>query len=194
MKVSMMTLGDYQTNCYLVTEDEKTCVVIDPGYPDNLLFDTLENKGYDVAAVLLTHGHFDHVGAARQIAADYDCDVYLCQEDVAMPETFTAGSLRYTKSMKEGDTLIFAGLSFTVMQTPGHTPGSCCLRCGDWLFSGDTLFNGSCGRTDLPGGSWDTIMLSLKRLAALPDNLTVCPGHGMRTTLSFEKKYNPYLQ
>ena len=110
-----------------------------------------------------------------------------------MPKAMTAGPLCYTHTYGEGDRVEKAGLSFRVLHTPGHTPGSVCLIAEDACFSGDTLFYGSCGRTDLPGGDWATIRRSLNRLAQLND-LAVYPGHGASTTLSAEKRYNPYMQ
>ena len=111
-----------------------------------------------------------------------------------MPEAMTAGPLFYTHTYGEGNRIEKAGLSFRVLHTPGHTPGSVCLIAGDALFSGDTLFCGSCGRTDLPGGDWATIRRSLHRLAQLESDLTVYPGHGEATSLTQEKQFNPYLQ
>ena len=110
-----------------------------------------------------------------------------------MPAMFTAGPLYYTHSVQEGDVIDIAELSFSVLHTPGHTPGSVCYLCDDCLFCGDTLFAGSCGRTDLPGGSWQTMRLSLKRLRDLQQELQVYPGHGESTTLSAEKRFNPCL-
>ena len=190
-----LALGAYQTNCYLVWDEaSSTCVVIDPGYePDTILYE-VKNLGKEIAAVLLTHGHFDHVGAVKDLAAETGCPVYLCAEDLSMPPQMTAGPLYYTNTYAEGDFVELAGLSFKVLHTPGHTPGSVCLQCENVLFSGDTLFWGSCGRTDLPGGDWTTIRTSLKRLANLSGDFTVYPGHGDATTLSFERKMNPYMQ
>ena len=195
LKMCALPLGAYQTNCYMVWADTAdTCVVIDPGFePDTVLLEA-KRQGKTIEAILLTHGHFDHVGAVRDIAAEADCKVYLCQEDLAIPAQLTAGPLYYTDLYGEGDVLKLAGLSFQVLHTPGHTPGSVCLQCEDSIFSGDTLFWGSCGRTDLPGGSWSTIQKSLKRLAGLSGDFKVYPGHGDSTTLSFERKMNPYMQ
>ena len=111
-----------------------------------------------------------------------------------MPPMMTSGPLHYTRTYAEGDVLNIAGLTIRVLHTPGHTPGSVCLAVEDALFSGDTLFEGSCGRTDLPGGSWAAILQSLKRLAQLPIDYHVYPGHGSDTTLSQEKQFNPYLR
>ena len=195
MNIKTLPLGAYQTNCYMVWADTAdTCVVIDPGFePDTVLLEA-KRQGKTIEAILLTHGHFDHVGAVRDIAAETDCKVYLCENDLAMPTQLTAGPLYYTDLYGEGDVLKLAGLSFKVLHTPGHTPGSVCLQCEDCIFSGDTLFWGSCGRTDLPGGSWSTIQKSLKRLAGLSGDFKVYPGHGDSTTLSFERKYNPYMK
>ena len=195
INVITMPLGAYQTNCYLVwAEGAQECVVIDPGYTPEQVLQQIKLLGKSVAAVLLTHGHFDHVGGVREIAAQTGCPVYLCPEELSLPETFTAGPLYYTRTYGEGDILQLAGLDIRVMQTPGHTPGSVCLITGDVLFSGDTLFADSCGRTDLPGGNWTVIRKSLLRLSGLDRDYTVYPGHGDATTLFAEKQYNPYLR
>lgn len=195
LQVHALTLGAYQTNCYIV-HDEKSaaCCVIDPGYQSEDILDKLTDLGLSLEAILLTHGHFDHVGAVRDLAADTGCRVYLCAEDLNLPANLTAGQLFYTDTYTEGTQLSLAGLDISVLHTPGHTPGSVCLLTEDTLFSGDTLFAGSCGRTDLPGGSWTQLQSSLKRLSQIEANLWVLPGHGESTMLSSEKKYNPYLR
>ena len=195
LKVHALTLGAYQTNCYIIHEaDSKTCCVIDPGYEPEEVLDAADKLGLTVEAILLTHGHFDHVGGVKTIAAETGCAVYICADDLSLPPMMTAGALYYTKTYGEGDTLHLAGLEISVLHTPGHTPGSVCLLVNDTIFSGDTLFSGSCGRTDLPGGSWATILKSLRRLRELETNYWVCPGHGESTTLAQEKRYNPYLR
>ena len=195
INIKTLALGAYQTNCYLVwDESADTCVVIDPGYEPDTVLDEVRNLGKTIAAVLLTHGHFDHVGGVRELAAETGCPVYLHEAELSMPPQMTAGPLFYTNTYGEGDFVEAAGLSFKVLHTPGHTPGSICLLCENAMFSGDTLFWGSCGRTDLPGGNWATIQKSLKRLAALSGDYDVYPGHGDFTKLSFERKMNPYMQ
>ena len=195
LKVHAMALGAYQTNCYIIHDDaSRSCCVIDPGYDADLILDKLEALGLTLEAILLTHGHFDHVGAVKELASETGCQVYIHPEDLSMPPMMTAGPLYYTKTYAEGTQLKLAGLDIAVLHTPGHTPGSVCLLIGDTMITGDTLFAGSCGRTDLPGGDWATIRASLNRLAAIEANLWVLPGHGGTSQLRDEKKYNPYLK
>lgn len=195
LQVHALTLGAYQTNCYIIHDkNSASCCVIDPGYEADTIADKLTELGLSLEAILLTHGHFDHVGAVRDLAADTGCQVWLCANDLNMPAQLTAGQLYYTNTYAEGTTVHLAGLDITVLHTPGHTPGSVCLLVEDTLFSGDTLFAGSCGRTDLPGGSWEQMCASLKRLAGIEANLWILPGHGESTMLASEKKYNPYLR
>ena len=195
LNIHTMPLGAYQTNCYLLWQDgQDGCLVIDPGYEPERVLQQADRLGKQIEAILLTHGHFDHVGGVRQLAADTDCSVYLCQQDLSMPQQMTAGPLYYTHTYGEGDTLTLAGITLQVLHTPGHTPGSVCLIAEDALFSGDTLFEGSCGRTDLPGGDTATILASLARLRQLPGDYRVFPGHGPATTLSEERRFNPYLK
>ena len=195
INIKTLALGAYQTNTYLVWEENSpTCVVIDPGYEPDTILDEAKKLGKEITAVLLTHGHFDHVGGVKELAAETGCPVYLHEAELSMPPQMTAGPLFYTNTYGEGDFVEAAGLSFKVLHTPGHTPGSICLLCENAMFSGDTLFWGSCGRTDLPGGSWATIRKSLLRLADLSGDYDVYPGHGDATTLSFERKMNPYMR
>ena len=195
IKIRTLPLGAYQTNTYLVWEENSpTCVVIDPGYEPDTILDEAKKLGKEITAVLLTHGHFDHVGGVKELAAETGCPVYLHEAELSMPPQMTAGPLSYTNTYGEGDFVEAAGLSFKVLHTPGHTPGSICLLCENAMFSGDTLFWGSCGRTDLPGGSWATIRKSLLRLADLSGDYDVYPGHGDATKLSFERNFNPYMR
>lgn len=194
LKIHVLPLGDYQTNCYIVHEENSTdCLIIDPGYEPEIISSYLEEKGLAPAAILLTHCHFDHVGAVKDLAAQYDCKVFLDKKELAMPPMLTNGPLYYTDGYGDGDTLTLADIPIQVLETPGHTPGSVCLVMEQHLFSGDTLFAGSCGRTDLPGGNARAMKESLARLAALKENYQVHPGHGHGSTLDWEKKTNPYL-
>ena len=193
LKINTLTLGLYQVNCYVVrSEDSDRCVVIDPGYDGQTVLRFLKEQNLHLEAILLTHGHFDHVGAVKELAAETDCKVFLHDLERTMPEAMTAGPLYATDNYPHRFSV--AGMEFTVLHTPGHTPGSVCLICEDAMFSGDTLFADSCGRTDLPGGDWATILASLGRLKELPGNYRVFPGHGEDTTLAQERQYNPYLR
>ena len=195
LKIHTLVLGSYQTNCYIIhDESSKSCCVIDPGYTPDVILEELHRLGLTLEAVLLTHCHFDHVGGVKELAAETGCRVYLCPEDLTMPPMFTGGRLHYTHTYEEGDTLSLSGLTIQVIHTPGHTPGSVCLLIENTMFSGDTLFAGSCGRTDLPGGNWTAIRKSLIRLSSLETNYWVRPGHGESTTLAEEKRYNPYMK
>lgn len=154
LNIHTLTLGAYGTNCYIVHDSaSETCCVIDPGYTPEKVLSEVNALGLTVEAILLTHGHFDHVGGVKEIAAETGCDVYLCADELTMPPQMTAGPLYYTKTYDEGDTLHLAGLTISVIRTPGHTPGSVCLLIDDAMFSGDTLFAGSCGRTDFPAAA-----------------------------------------
>ena len=194
LKIHTLTLGLYQTNTYIIHEENsKSCCVIDPGYQANTILEKLDALGLTLEAILLTHGHFDHVGAVKDLAADTDCRVFLCAEDTALPPMLTAGPLYYTDTYADGTILNIAGLCVRVIHTPGHTPGGVCLLVDDVIFSGDTLFAGGCGRSDL-GGDWSTLVRSLKRLSQIEGYFMVLPGHGESTTLAYEKRYNPYMR
>ena len=192
MNIQKLTLGLYQTNTYLLANDTEA-VVIDPGYEADTILDALAGK--TLKAILLTHGHFDHVGAVKELVAETGCDVYIHAAEATMPPMVTAGPLYFTHTYDEGDTVSpIEGLELTVLHTPGHTPGSVCLLLGDQMFSGDTLFEGSCGRMDLPGGDQLQMHQSLNRLTALQADYHIHPGHGGSTTLAAEKRYNPYMR
>lgn len=194
LHIHVLPLGDYQTNCYILHNDDSSdCVVLDPGYEPEIILSYLAEKKLNLTAIALTHCHFDHVGAVKELAAQTDCRVYLNQKDLALPPMLTNGPLYYTDTYKDGDTVPLAGIPFRVLETPGHTPGSVCLMTGAHLFSGDTLFAGSCGRTDLPGGDSRAMRDSLRKLAALEGDYDIYPGHGSATTLAREKQTNPYL-
>ena len=194
MELKTFPIGSLQTNCYMAwAEGSEKCILIDPGYEPELLLEQVRRNRKELEAILLTHGHFDHVGGVKQIAAETGCKVYICAEEIKQPLRYSDG-LHYTDTVAEGDVLALAGLTLQVLHTPGHTPGCVCYLCGDTLFSGDTLFAGTCGRTDLPGGDFKAIQASLQRLAALEGDLKVLPGHGMASSLDIERRYNPYMQ
>ena len=195
LNIHMLTLGLYQTNCYIVyNEGSNKCLVIDPGYEANTILNRTALLGLEIEAILLTHGHFDHVGAVRQIAADTDCLVYLQESELSLPAAMTDGPLYYTDVYPDSGVLNLAGLDIKIIKTPGHTPGSVCLLIGDAIFSGDTLFAGSMGRCDFPGSNIFDMRKSLKKLCNLAGDYRVFPGHAEATTLEHERKTNPYLR
>ena len=203
MKIDILPLGSYQTNCYIVWDDASACcAVIDPGYEPQRILAQLTQRGLTLDAILLTHGHFDHVGAVEALVKATGCKLWMSQSDYTQfkaPQNdffYPIHDCDFTevRFCEEGEVIPVGQLAFSVMETPGHTYGSVCYLCDGALFSGDTLFAGSCGRTDLPGGDWNTIQQSLARLAQLSEDYTVYPGHGGSTTLYQEKRTNPFMR
>ena len=203
IKILTLPLGSYQTNCYIVYEETaKSCAILDPGYSPERVLDAVAKLGLTVDAVLLTHGHFDHVGGVEAIVKATNCRLWMREADYTQfknPQNDFFYPIHdcdfcEVNFCEEGEQIRAGGLTFTALETPGHTWGSVCYLCEDAIFSGDTLFAGSCGRTDLPGGDYGTIVLSLERLAELQGDYTVYPGHGSATTLAQERMYNPYMR
>ena len=203
VKVHTLVLGPLQTNCYVVwAEGSASCVVVDPAYSPEKILDFTARQGLKIDAVFLTHGHFDHVGAVEVLQKQTESEVWMHQDDYHQRKDpmndylypLHDKALEGIRFCGDGDTISAAGLTFTVLSTPGHSRGSVCYRTEDVLLSGDTLFAGGCGRTDLPGGDWATILVSLSDLSELEDGVKVYPGHGESTTLAQEKRYNPYMR
>ncbi|WP_130869912.1 MBL fold metallo-hydrolase [Intestinimonas massiliensis (ex Afouda et al. 2020)] len=197
MKIRVLQVGPIGTNCYLL-EDETTnsAAIVDPGGEGKRILDLVQSDGMDVKLILLTHAHFDHTGGVAELhKALPDVPVYLHPADAELlgSQVFPAIGVP-TVPYDEGDTLKLGSLTISVLHTPGHTPGGVCLKVGNALFTGDTLFQGSMGRTDFAGGSYEQIMASLKRLAALPGDYHVLPGHMGTSTLEAERKSNYYMQ
>ena len=199
MEIKTLQVGPIGTNCYLLCDEtEHRCAVIDPGGDPLMVAAAVKDTGCAPAVILLTHGHYDHTGAVADLQAKWpQVPVYLNRRDQYEGDAYLQQlfpPVADTRSYDEGDTIAVGGLTLSVLATPGHSEGGVTLRCGDVLFCGDTLFAGSCGRTDLPGGSDAAMRASLRRLAGLPTDYRVYPGHGMDTTLAEEKRYNPYLR
>lgn len=193
MEIYTLPLGQLEANCYIVSGQPGRCAVIDPGGDAEKLFERLAAWGLIPEAVLLTHRHFDHVGAADAVAQRFACPIYLHAGDAAFSFPMLFGRVGESLPMDEGDNLSIAGLTFTVLHTPGHSAGSVCLLCENALFTGDTLFAGGCGRVDFPGSAPRDMRASLRRLAAIPENYAIYPGHGESSTLAEERTSNPYL-
>ena len=198
MDIQILQLGPIGTNCYLLCDEtEKLCAVVDPGGDAARVAAAVVDTGCAPCAILLTHGHYDHTGGVAELRAKWpDVPVYLNHRDQYEGDAYLQQlfpPVPGAKDYDEGDTIQVGGLTVDVMATPGHSEGSVTLRCGDVLLCGDTLFAGSCGRTDFPGGSVKKIMASLKRLGSLEGDLQVYPGHMETSTLDQERSWNPYL-
>lgn len=199
MEVKVLQVGPIGTNCYIL-EDEKAraAAIIDPGDEAGRILQVIEDDGVDVKYILLTHGHYDHTTAVPQLhKALPQAEIYIHRADAngAGSQLFPlAGQIPGLKFYDEGDTLALGNMTIQVLHTPGHSKGSVTLKVGDVLFCGDTLFAGSCGRTDLAGGSYAEIMASLKKLGQLPGDYHVCPGHDVTSTLERERRSNPFLR
>ena len=197
MLIKTLPVGQLETNCYVVTDENSLrCAVIDPGDESNTILDYLEDNHLRCKAILLTHGHYDHVGAVDAVAEETGAAVCMNRrddtggEDLHRPYSLPKNG-RY---IDEGDVVEVGALRFEVLATPGHTPGGLCFRCGEALFTGDTLFRGSCGRTDLPGGDMDEELRSLKKLCELPGDYEVYPGHMDPSSLGRERALNYYCR
>lgn len=208
MKITVITCGAYATNCYLI-EDEKSgeAAMIDCAVYDENCKYALEHSGTEkLKYIVLTHGHFDHVCGVKflkdafgGLVCIHEADKLSLTDENASLNTWAHFAVQKPVEpdiiLHDGDTLTLGGTVITVKHTPGHTPGSICLLADDGnMFSGDTLFCGSMGRTDLPGGSTKQIFSSLEALGKIQEEYTVYPGHGEKTKLSEEKKYNRYLR
>ncbi len=206
VKIGKVTLGQYATNCYfLYREGSSDLVLIDPADSGAYLYDKLTEKGFSIKAILLTHGHFDHIFGVDALKKKTGAKVYACEAEKELLEdtrlNVSEGVGRPTVVhpdvfLRDGEELDLCDIRLKVIHTPGHTAGSCCfyVKEAGFLIAGDTLFEGSVGRTDLPTGSTRTMMDSIKeKLMALPDDTKVYPGHGGSTTIGFERENNPFL-
>ena len=200
MEISVLRLGEIMTNCYIFREENsKRCGIVDPGDQGEYLAAWLMGRDLVPEAVLLTHGHFDHILGIPGLRKEWpDLPVWCHPADMGEGDSAaifgqsfpTVRSFGNVTPYGEGDVITVAGCRLEVLETPGHTPGSVTLRSGDVLFTGDTLFAGSMGRTDLPGGDEGQIMKSLRRLYELEGDCQVLPGHEGQSTLEQERKTN----
>lgn len=207
MKIEAMVLGDVRTNCYLlINEETKEALVVDPADRADVIVRKLIDEGLTLKAILLTHGHGDHILAAGDLKKQFGVKVYAAKAEEALLSDAAqnlskalfgiAVTVKPDILLEDGQEFEAAGIRLRMLHTPGHTPGGCCYYQEEEkvLFSGDTLFCGSIGRTDFPGGSLSELVRSVKeKLLVLPEDVKVYPGHEEMTTIGHEKRYNPYM-
>ena len=204
LKCDFRVVGPVQTNCYFLSDTNGNCVVVDPGEEAARIIDYIEKKDLKPVAILLTHGHFDHIGAVDEVREKYDIKVYaaaaeketLQNTDINLSSQFGAGfKVEADEYLNDGQEIELLGEKVRCILTPGHTKGGMCyyFTYSGMLFSGDRLFQQSVGRTDFPGGSMSEIVRSIReKLFILPDYVRVYTGHGMMTTIKDEKMLNPF--
>lgn len=204
VKIRYYSVGGMGTNCYIVSDKNGRTAIIDPGGDAKRILDDVKLNNLTVDYILLTHAHFDHIMATQELREATDAQVCVGAGDApmladaqynlsAMVYPTQAVNLSADRLLTDGDAITFGDVTLSVIETPGHTRGSVCYAGDGVLFSGDTLFAGSIGRTDLPGGDMTVMRKSLMRLCAITEDVVVYPGHGEETTLAFQKAANPYL-
>jgi glyoxylase-like metal-dependent hydrolase (beta-lactamase superfamily II) len=206
MKLDMVAVGAFQANCYILgCESTKEGLVIDPGSEPKRILDMVARMGLKVTTIVNTHAHVDHIGANLEVKNATGADLLIHEADepymksslknLTLLSPFSAKPGQPDRLLKDGDS-VFVGqeISLEVIHTPGHTPGGICLYGDGILFTGDTLFSGSIGRTDLPGGNLETLIASIReKLLTLPEDTLVYPGHGPSSTIGDERSSNPFL-
>jgi glyoxylase-like metal-dependent hydrolase (beta-lactamase superfamily II) len=209
MRVKTLTVGMFQSNCYLVScERTNEAIVIDAGGEGERILDTIEKDGLNIQAVINTHGHIDHVSALAVVAPALSVPILMHEGDLPIFDNLSSQAamfgvpapegIKITKHLRSGDKIEFGDVTGEVIHTPGHSPGGISVifrgENPQVIFTGDTLFMGSIGRTDLYGGDFETIIKSLREIyLPLPDGTVVYPGHGDHTTIGTEKQFNPFL-
>ena len=201
MEIHELVVGPLKTNCYIVTSDMNHAVIIDPGYDAEKIVAKIRELGAKPKFMLLTHGHFDHIGAVNALKKTFPemkSVIMREDEDICLDPSLISKEIGVKTQPEllfaDGDIVKLDDLDFKFISTPGHTKGSACIICGDKLFSGDTLFSRGYGRTDLYGGSTRDMKASLKKLGSLEGNFEIFPGHGPSTDMAVERYANPYLR
>ena len=205
MEFIRIPAGVYAANCYIIySEIAREGIVVDPGGDAEIILGKIDENKLSIKYIILTHGHGDHMGGVIELNKSLNVPVLVHEDDKELMEDgnknmsviMSFGSLEFSPDvlLKDGDVIEFGDLNAEVIHTPGHTKGCICLKIQDHLFTGDTLFKGSIGRTDIFSGDYDTIIRSIReKILPLDDNIIVLPGHGASSTIGEEKKYNPYL-
>lgn len=208
MNLTIIPVGMLGTNCYILASEAKGCFIIDPGAQPDKIASVIGERGLTPRYILLTHGHHDHIGGVKKLMERYpDVALYIGAGDA---ETLTdpakshgvnrggmtkeEATFENVHTAREGDTFAVDELTVSVLETPGHSLGGLTYLCENLMFSGDTLFWGDVGRTDLYGGDYDTLKASLRKLSALDGDFVVYPGHGESTTLNYERQHNRYIR
>lgn len=206
MIIHPMPVGPLQANCYIVgCPDTRQAMVVDPGGDGDRILSVVQSEKLTLSAIINTHGHFDHVGANKHMKTATGADLMIHHQDAPMlkhmVQTAAAWGLRTDPSpdpdrlLEDGDTVACGNMAFKVIHTPGHSPGGICLYADGAVFVGDTLFAGSIGRTDLPGGDFDTLIHSIQtKLFNLPDDVVVYSGHMGTSSIGHEKRTNPFCR
>jgi hydroxyacylglutathione hydrolase len=204
MILKRLPTGMLSSNCYILG-DNREGVVIDAGADTGEIMAAVASTGLKIKYIILTHAHIDHIVSMDSLRVKTGAKVLVHEKDAAaLEDNMVNGAAAFgvgitlgnsDVNVKDGDTVEVGGLKLEIIHTPGHSPGSMCIKVGDSLFTGDTLFRTSIGRTDLPGGNYGEIMNSLKnKLMRLDEDIKVYPGHGGSTTIGYEKKHNPFVQ
>jgi len=200
----VITVGELEVNCYLIySNGSGKCFIVDPGDESGKIINAVNELDLNPEAVILTHAHIDHCGGISSVLSEFNIPLLMHKEDLPVlnssinKEISEALGLQMSpqpdKYFSDGEAIKCDGITIKIIHTPGHTPGSVCLKVDGLLFTGDTLFAGSIGRTDLPGGDFKTIQSSLDKLRALPPEIIILPGHGNSTTLKREIDFNPFM-
>ncbi len=205
MILEKITVGSYMSNCYIVgCEETKEAAVIDPGADFKKIYETIEELNVKIKFVILTHAHGDHIGALNEVIKKYNVPVYVHEDEVDMLQDANKNLSRMMfrkeikvepqKLLKDGEIIELGNLEMEIIHTPGHTKGSISIKVENIILTGDTLFNGSIGRTDFLGGSFEDIISSIKtKIFKYDDEVIVYPGHNSPTTIGNERKTNPFV-